>query len=70
MTPIEDDEPLSRLQLPQDQQDFLVRYEELVAMLPWDVRSDEYHRFNDLLSAMLAQANRWGQDQARASEGN
>jgi hypothetical protein len=66
VTPIEDDEPLSRLQLPQDQQDFLRKYEELVVMLPWDVRSDEYHRFND----MLAQANRWGQEQARASEGN
>jgi hypothetical protein len=65
VTPIEEDGPLSRLELPEDQQNFLVTYETLVAMLPWESDSDEYHTFNDLLSRMLSQANTWGQEKAR-----
>jgi hypothetical protein len=66
VTPIEEEDgPLSRLELPEDQQNFLVNYETLVAMLPWEPGSDEYHTFNDLLSAMLSQANTWGQEKAR-----
>jgi hypothetical protein len=67
VTPTEyDDEnqPIQRDELPEDQQEFLKHYEALVSMLPWDVRSEEYHTFNDHLSQMLAQANRWGQQQA------
>jgi hypothetical protein len=65
VTPIEEDGPLSRLELPEDQQNFLVNYETLLAMVPFEPGSDEYHTFNDLLSAMLAQANTWGQEKAR-----
>ena len=66
MTPTEDDnQPLSRLELPEDQQTFLVNYETLVAMVPFEAGSEEYHTFNDLLSAMLSQANTWGQEKAR-----
>lgn len=62
MTPTDENEPISREELPADQQEFLKNYEELVSMLPWDVRSEEYHHFNDVLSKMLSQANLWGQE--------
>jgi len=65
VTPTEDNQPLSRLELPEDQQQFLLQYEALMGMVDFEPGTDEYHDFNDLLSSLLSQANTWGQEKAR-----
>jgi hypothetical protein len=63
-----DDTPISISELPEDQRKFLELYEELCGMVVHAVDTEGYHHFNDVLSKLLAQANRWGYDRAKKED--
>lgn len=48
-------------ELTPEEQQFIAYSDELRNMLPWQPGSEEYHRYHDIMAAMLGQANRWGQ---------
>jgi hypothetical protein len=60
-----DDEPLTFENLPEDQRQFLVYYEEMHGMLVHALDREGYDHFTGLLSKLLAQANRWGYERAK-----
>ncbi len=48
-------------ELTPDQIEFLAHWDSVSKAVPYSMDSEEYHNWVDHISAMLSQANRWGQ---------
>ena len=60
----DENEPINKEAMTEDQQRFFGNYETLCMLLPYEADSIEYRAIQDALAAMLLQANKWGQKKA------